>query len=247
MFYRLCGLIIAAVLLTGCATKIPPKDYARFYSSSPRSVLIVPVINHSSETEAADLFLTTLAVPLAEKGYYVFPTNLTKKLIENDGLSDPQLVHSAATPAIARLFNADAVLYVEILDWRSEYVITSSNIVVEFLYTLKDGKEGRLLWQDQQKFTYAASAATGNIFADLIANAVVAAINNARSDYTPVAIQANFAALMLDGQGIPYGPYSTLKEKNETLFPADGTGRFSNATSVAVAYPAEVQSQEAPQ
>jgi len=237
---RLCAALIIPFALAACAAKPIPKDYSAFYGSNPRSVLIVPVINHSAETEAADLFLTTLAVPLAERGYYVFPTNMTKKLIENDGLSDPQLVHTAATPTLARLFNADAILYVEILDWKAQYVVTSSNIVVEFLYTLKGGKDGSLLWQDQQKFTYSASANTGNIFADIIAAAIVSAIDNARADYTPVAIQANVAALLIDGHGLPYGPYSKVKDKNGTLFPASGTGQISNASTQAVAFPADL-------
>lgn len=234
---RTACVALLASLAAACATAPAPKDYTAFNTAKPRSILVVPVINHSPETEAADLFLTTLAVPLAERGYYTFPTNLTKKLIENDGLSDPQLVHSAQTPRLAGLFNADSVLYVEILDWKSQYVLTSSNIVVKFLYTLKDGKSGNLLWQDEQSYTYSKSAQSGNIFADLIANAVVAAIDNARSDYTPVAMQANALALTIDGQGLPFGPYSPAAASNAKRFPALGNGHVSNATTQAVSHP----------
>ena len=239
---RLALVGALTTLLAACASGPAPKDYTAFMAAKPRSILIVPVINHSSEVEAADLFLTTLAVPLAERGYYVFPTNMTKKLMDSDGLSDPQLVHSSDTRRIGQLFNADAVLYVEVLDWKSKYVLTASNIETKFLYTLKDGRTGQLLWQDERAYIHSTSANSGNIFADLIANAVKAAIDNARADYTPVAAGANALAIYTQGQGLPFGPYSPAQSSNGKLFPSLGTGNLSNATTVAVSYPTSVSS-----
>ena len=229
--------LAATLLLAACATGPQTKNYAAFNAAKPRSILIVPVINHTSETEAGDLFLTTLAAPLAERGYYVFPTSAAKKLIETDGMADPQLVHSAATPRIASLFGADAVLYVEILEWNSVYSVLASSIDVGFLYTLKDGHTDALLWQDQQRIVYKSSGGSGNIIADLVSAAVTAAINNTRSDYTPVAQFANNAALLVDGQGVPYGPYSPSFAKNNAAFPTNGSGSLTNAKLAAIAYP----------
>ena len=236
MFARLAVLLGAAVALAACATP-DPKDYTAFHDASPRSILIVPVINHSNEVEAADLFLTTLPVPLAERGFYVFPTNMVKQLIENDGLADAGLVHATDTTQLAALFNADSVLYVEILDWKSQYALVSANIVVHFLYTLKDGKTGVLLWQDERQYVHSRGGGSGNIFADMIASAIVSATDSMRSDYTPVALSANAMALLSDGQGIPFGPYSPNSGENTQKFPSTGTGRISNATEVAVSYP----------
>ena len=228
--------VTALSLLVGACAHVPvSKDYTAFHRAAPRSVLVVPVINHSNEAQAGDLFLTTLAVPLAERGFYVFPTNMSKKLIEGDGMSDPGVVHTAPTPAIAKLFGADSVLYVEILDWRSKYVVTATNIDVKFLYTLKSGKTGALLWQEERAFTYSTSAKSGNILADLVANAITSMIQNGKADYTPVAIQANAIAITPDGQGLPYGPYNPLKSTNATRFPATGSGKISTASTHAIA------------
>ncbi len=239
--FRLALIAPLALALSACAAnqKIVGIDYSRFTQAAPHSVLIVPVVNHSNETQAADLFLTTLAQPLAERGYYVFPTNMAKKLIENEGLSDPGLVHSASTKTMASLFGADTVLYVEILDWKSKYVVTASKIQVKFLYTMKDGHTGDLLWQREQQAEYQYSANSGNIFADLIANAVKSMIDNGRADYTPVAVQANAMALYPAGVGVPFGPYSPHKQLNAKAFPATGSGKLSDAKTVAISYPAE--------
>jgi hypothetical protein len=235
--------IAGGLLLMGCATTPPPgKDFTAFEAARPRSILIAPVVNHSTETEAADLFLTTLPILLGERGYYVFPTHMSKRLMEDDGLADPMLVHGTASPQVAGLFGADAVLYVEVLEWKSTYAVVSSGIEVKFLYTLKDGRTNNLLWQEERQAVYSQTPNSGNIFADIIATAVVAALNNARSDYTPVAMVANQAAITIDGQGLPYGPYSPLATQNEVKFPSSGSGVLSNSTISAISYPVEGKS-----
>jgi hypothetical protein len=199
----------------------------------------VPVINHSVDTKAADFFLTTLPIPLAERGYYVFPINASKKLIEGDGLADPNLIHSAPTPRVASLFGADAVLYVEIVEWRAVYAVLSSHVVVHFVYTLKDGQNNHLLWQDEQTLSLQTSAGSGNIIADVVIAAIQSTVDKLSGDYTRVAVMANAAALLVDKQGIPFGPYSPLMGQNHSKFPEIGTGRVSNAKLAAISYPVD--------
>ncbi len=232
---RLTMVTALAALVAACGVSGPAsKDYTAYRAAAPRSIVVVPVINHSQEVEASDLFLSTLAIPLAERGYYVFPINMVKSMMEQDGLADPMLVHSADTTMLAGLFGADAVLYVEILDWRSQYNVLSAAIIVDFLYTLKDGRTGQLLWQEQEKYIHSESGGSGNIFADLIATAITAAVQSTTADYTPMAHAANATALLRDGQGIPRGPYSPGYLSDLNTFPANGNGRLSDATQAAV-------------
>lgn len=226
------GLWVAA-----CASAPETKDYTALRAANPRSVLVVPVINHTTEVEAGTLFLTTLAVPLAERGYYVLPVTASRKVMEGSGLGDPGLVHRSPTPLLAGLFGADSVLYVEITEWAAKYQVVSSGISVGFVYTLKDGRTDRLLWQDQQSIFVQTSGGSGNIFGDMIAAAITAAVDNTRADYTPVADMANAAALTTVGQGLPFGPYAPQVADNARLFPATGSGRLSNATRSTLAWP----------
>jgi hypothetical protein len=229
---------MAAFALSGCATaNIESKDYSAFQRARPQSILVVPVINHSNEVDATNLFFSTLAVPLAERGYYVFPSNAVRGLMEAEGLGDAGLVHETPAQQLAPIFGADAVLYVEVIDWQSKYEVISSSIQTEFLYTLKSGVTGEVLWQDQERVVYSTSANSGNILANLLVNAVTAAINNTRSDFTPLAIQANVAVLSPQGQGIPFGARSPNVNLNGELFPATGSGRITDATTVAVSAP----------
>lgn len=228
---------VAAVSLAGCATSPEPKDFTAYNAEMPRSILVVPVVNHSNEVDAADLFYSTLAVPLAERGYYIYPAAATKALMEAEGLGDPGLVHETPTTSLAPVFGADAVLYVEVIDWKSKYNVLSSGTQVEFLYTLKSGRTNEVLWQDQELYEHSASGNSGNILADLLATAVVAAINSTKSDYTPMAMAANVAVITPAGQGLPFGPYNPNASKNGQYFPSTGTGAVSDARQEALAAP----------
>ncbi len=88
------ALLSLVTLFAGCASRPPRYDYSQFRTEGPRSILVVPVINKSIDANAPDYFLATIATPLAERGYYVFPINMVKSVLADDGLSDANLVHA---------------------------------------------------------------------------------------------------------------------------------------------------------
>lgn len=55
-------------------------------------------------------------MPLAE-GFYVFPVNTTKTVLEQEGFYEGEQIHQQPPEALARMFGADAVLYVTIKRW----------------------------------------------------------------------------------------------------------------------------------
>ena len=201
-------IVLALSIATGCATTRKEKDYTKFNAASPRSILIVPVVNRSVEVTAPDYFLTTTPIPVAERGYYVFPVNLVKRVLEDDGLSDADLVHNAPTSKLCELFGADAVLYIIIERWDAQYLVLSTIVTVELTYIIKDGKTGETLWEERARMTYEPqSTNTGSLLGDLIAAAVTAAVEKAKPNYIPLAREANKKALKYPGPGFPPGPY----------------------------------------
>ena len=217
--------ICSIFLVAACgAQTIEPLDYTAFRDSAPKSVLVLPVVNSSNEAEAADFFLTTAPIPLAEKGYYVFPINMVKKSMENDGLADAAMVHAADPIRVGELFGADMILYVEIVEWDAKYVVLASGVQVGFKYKLVDAKTGADLWHNTASYFHDTSGSTGNIFADLIATALTAAVNNMRSDYTNLASTANNMAFITPKRGLPAGPHSPQFGLDLEAFPKTGSG-----------------------
>ncbi len=213
-------LAIGAALLSGCASP-PPKrsgyDYSAFRSADPRSILIVPVVNNSVDVDASDYFLSAISQPVAERGYYVFPVNMVKRVMEEDGLADADMVHSADPTRLAALFGADSVLYVSVERWDAQYAVLTTTVTVEFDYVLKDGHTGNTLWASKQKIIYQPqSGGSGNIIADLVISAVQAAMTKAKPNYLPLARQANNHTVVRTHYGLPAGPYRGKEYKLDT-------------------------------
>ena len=212
-------LLLTFLALYGCASRAPLSMQEKFLAASPRSILVVPMVNNSVDTTAADYMLSTLTIPLAERGYYVFPINAVKRVLEDDGLADSSLVHSAPTSKLANLFGADVVLYVVVEQWDAKYMFLTTTTTVALYYQIRDGKTDDILWDNRVKMVYQPDSGSGGgggiggLVAQLVVKAVVAAMEKAAPNYMPLARQANANALyMYPGAGIPIGPYAEQKK-----------------------------------
>ena len=200
---RLASIAALSALLSACGTAQVKKDYSAFNAARPRAILVVPVVNKSVEIDAPEYFLSTLPVPVAERGYYVFPVNLVKRVLEDDGLADASLVHGADPVRLCSLFGADAVLLASIERWEAKYMVVTTHVNVELEYVLKDGKTGQTLWTERRSMRYEP----GNSGGGLIGALVNAAVTKASPNYMPLARQANAQAFAWPGPGFPSGPY----------------------------------------
>ncbi|RYU58387.1 hypothetical protein EWI61_10945 [Methylolobus aquaticus] len=195
--------------LYGCA--VHRHDLAAFYAHRPRSIVVVPVVNESTEISAPTVFLSTVTAPLAERGYYVFPVYLTGILLRDLGLTEAGHVHQLPPQRFLDLFGADAVLLITIKDWSTKYLVVQSAVVVDMAYVLKDTRTGLVLWESRQPVVY--NSGGGNP----IAMVVSAALNALLTDYRPLAQQAN-ARVFLPPNGIPAGPYHPEFQKDQARF-----------------------------
>ena len=169
---------------------------------------MVPAVNRTVDVTAADYFLSTLSFPLAERGFYVYPVHLVKRLLEDDGLSDATLVHQADPKRLGAIFGADAVLYVTINKWDAKYAVLATSVEVDFDYVLKSARTGAELWRNHVGYVYVPqSHGSGNGIIDLVAMAVTAGMAKAAPNYMPLARQANGAAFYPAHRGLPAGPY----------------------------------------
>lgn len=222
MRYRLASVLALTVAVTqmSCVTAPPEKwDYTRLRQANPKTVLVVPVINKTVDVDAPDYFLSTIARPVAERGYYVFPVNAVKHLLDDDGLSDANLVHEANPTRLGEIFDADAILYITIERWDAKYVVLTTQVTVEFTYVLKSGRTGDELWRHREAMVYAPQAAAmGHPLTMLITMAVNAALAKAIPNYLPLTQEANHWAVNRPQHGLPAGPYHQEYKKDMERF-----------------------------
>lgn len=205
-------MIMISLLLGGCVT-LPKADLTAFRVHPPRSIVVVPVMNESPEITASAVLTPSLTMPLAERGYYIFPVYLTEMLLRDIGLSEAGHIHQLPAEKFHELFGADAVLFVTIKQWSTTYIVLSSTVVVEAHYLLKDTRTGTVLWQRSQRVAKDSGNGGGGILGALIA----AAIHSLVTDYKPLARQANGMAF-LPPYGLPAGPYNPEFGKDQALF-----------------------------
>jgi len=187
--------------------------YPKIYEDTPLSILVLPAKNTTTSVDATNHFRYTITKPLAEKGYYVFPVHLVDNFFKSENLSDAELIREIPIKKLKEIFNADAVLYVDINAWDTNYAVLASSVDVGLSFSLVSTNTEKEIWHNNA-YSYSFSGGNnGGGIVGLIVSAIKAAINTT-IDYTELANVSNGA-----GVGImPVGKYhKRFHEDNQDL------------------------------
>ena len=182
--------LCSAMLLAGCASG--PRQFA-FDEPELRSILVVPVINETNSVEADTLMHATATTPLANMGYYAFPVDTVKFVLESESLYEPERVRELGPVKLAEMFHADSVLFIKVTYWDAQYIVLNTKTKVTAEYELFKA-DGTSLWKDTVTFVKDSSRQNASLIG-LMVDAAVAAINRAAPDFRPLAKSANVYAL----------------------------------------------------
>lgn len=142
--FLLTGMVLT-LLLTGCAKKAS-YDYTAFKESKPRSILVLPPVNHSPDVNASHSMLSTVTAPLAEDGFYVFPVAVVEETFKQNGITGAEDIRSVSAAKLREIFGADAALYIDITSYGSSYMVVYSETRVTANAKLVDLRNGKVLW-----------------------------------------------------------------------------------------------------
>lgn len=198
------GVALGGLTLAGCATK--PYDYTNYRAYPPRSILVIPPLNESTDVRGTYGYLSTVTRPIAELGYYVYPVVVVDHFFKDNGMPTPGEMAQAPLGKIREIIGADAVLYVTLRQYGTRYQVIASTTAVVAAARLVDTRTGTLLWEG----TLAAqnsSGGSGSILADLVGALIMQAIGHSTDQARTVAEQAN-AQLAVKDRGLLHGPYS---------------------------------------
>src|SRR3989338_5560103 len=112
-----------ALTMIGCAT---PKNYEKFRAANPRSILVLPPKNQSTDVRGTYSFLSTVTMPIAEKGFYIFPVTVVDQMMKENGLPSADEMHEVSLKKIKDIINPDAVLYITLEQYGSQFVVVQS-------------------------------------------------------------------------------------------------------------------------
>lgn len=208
-FLGLCGLVFALVL-TGCAKPVP-YDYTAFKQSKPKSILVLPPVNHSPDVKASYSLLSQVTYPLAESGYYVLPVAVVDETFKQNGLSAASDIHALSTAKLHQIFGADAALYLDVKEYGTSYIVISSETRVSADARLVDLRTGKLLWSGSATASSneQQSNSNGGIIGVLV-QAAVSQIADTISDKGHDIAGITSTRLLAAGhsRGMLYGPRS---------------------------------------
>lgn len=215
-------LVVLVISFYGCAPKMITKGekFPLMYEESPASILILPPMNESTAADAKDYYATTIQEPLSFSGYYVFPYEVTKEILQMEGLYDSELIKDAPLQKFREFFGADAVLFTTIKKWDLSYLVLAATLTVSVDCELKSTKSDQTLWKYNGTVVVDLSGGSaGGGVAGLIAKAIVTAVSSAMADYVPHARVANYRAL----SSMPYGKYNNdyLKDQQQKFVDQD--------------------------
>jgi hypothetical protein len=203
-------LIISIFLFTGCAKlDITKQDmYPNVYKKHPKSILVLPARNLTTAANASEHYSYTLTKSLTEAGYYVLPIHLVDKFFKSENLSDPNIIHNIPVSKLKKIFNVDAILYIDIFNWDTNYYVILSSVSVGFSFSLVDTKTEQEIWNVTSLGQ--SSSEGGGIVEALILSAI-----NTSIDYTTLANFSNQITM----KHLPYGflHKEFKKDKNQKI------------------------------
>ena len=195
---------LAVFLLASCGTT-KSVAFPKMYDEDPLVMLVMPPINNSSAADAKDYFYTTMSVPIAEAGYYVLPPAMTMAALQRESAYDSELFIEGDVKKFGQIFGADVAIFTIIKSWNRSVI--GSSITIEIEYIFKSTKTNEVVFnRDARIVCNTSTGAKANGFGLLGALAVAAAdaIKTAVTDYVPIAVMCNNAAL----EDLPAGKYS---------------------------------------
>jgi hypothetical protein len=213
-FLKIFILTVILTLFAGCAAN-KPYDYSEFRKSDPKSILILPPKNMSPDVKATYSFYSHTQRPVAEGGFYVFPVSLVDETFKNNGLTVADDIHNVDLAKLREIFGTDAVLYIEIKNYGTRYLVISSASIVTAEAKLVDAKSGSIIWQG----IASASSEEGNNnqggLAVLLVTALIKQVMGTVLDQSHqiANITSNRLLSSTMPNGILHGPRSPLYKK----------------------------------
>ncbi|MEM6671823.1 MAG: GNA1162 family protein [Planctomycetota bacterium] len=201
------ALCAAALALLAACESPGVEIREEFIQSAPRSILVLPPLNESIEPIATYGALASTTFPLAENGFYVFPVAVVDGMLRENGLPTPFEMHQVSLEKLREVFDCDAVLYLTVSQWGTQYIVVDSQTQVAIRGELVDAVTGATLWVGQDQVTTSSNSGGGDIITMLVGSVINQIATSVEDPSKAVAAQVNNELLRGPKRGWPYGPY----------------------------------------
>ncbi|MEY4726335.1 MAG: hypothetical protein RLZ36_962 [Pseudomonadota bacterium] len=181
-YLKFLAIVVTALAFTGCATKPADVDYSAFRQHQPKSILVLPPLNNTSDLRATYSLMSSTTLPLAEAGYYVFPVALVDQTFKENGLQNPGEMHQVPPKKLNEIFGADAALYITITNYGATNALAGGSVVVTAEAILIDTRTNTKLWDGKASASDAEGKQNQNGLVGLLIQGIINQVANSVSD-----------------------------------------------------------------
>lgn len=203
--------VVLAALLGGCAAvdKAQADPWPALREARPASVLVLPPVNDSPDVQAPGSVMAQAVLPLAERGYYVFPVALSNETLRLNGVQTPKDAQDISPQKLREVFGAGAALYLRVRAYGSVYRVISADSVTTVDARLVDLRDGRTLWTGSASASSAEQrgSLSGGL-SSLLLQAIVEQVASSFSDRNHAVAGVAMSRLLASPspRGLPPGP-----------------------------------------
>jgi hypothetical protein len=198
-------VLILLLFVVSCAT---PYNYEKFRAAKPRSILILPPISHSTDVRATYSFLSTVTMPVAEKGFYVYPVALIDQMMKENGLPSANEMHQASVKKIREIINPDSILYLTLEKYGTTFYVINSATTVTVSGKLISTVTGEVIWEGRSTANSDSSSGNNGLLGAVISAAINQAVNSTTDQAHQMSAQVNQNLFHREGTGLLNGPYA---------------------------------------
>ncbi len=196
--------LLVSFFIQGCASH-RRVDYSAYLQHMPRSILVLPPQNESTEVMAPYIYLSTVTRPLAERGYYVFPVAVIDALMKENGVPSPYEMARIPLDKIREIIDPDAVLYMTIKEWGTEYRILDSATTVHLWGRMVDTDTGLVIWEGKETVVHSSSSGQSGIAEMLVAAVINQIVSTFADPSHDVACETNTRLFLDKNDGLLIG------------------------------------------
>lgn len=187
-------------------------DYTALRAAKPRSIVVLPPLNQTSDVNATNGMLSQMTLPLAESGYYVMPVAEVAETFKQNGLANAAEIQEVSPAKLRKIFGADAVLYTKVTQYGSVYQVVDANTYVSASAKLVNLADGSVLWEGSASASgkELGNAGVGGGLIVMLVQAAVKQVAHSLSDESVRVANLTSRKLLSAGQpdGLLYGPHS---------------------------------------
>ncbi len=148
-------------------------DYDRY---KIQTVTVLPVRTEAIDIRGQGIVRGMVYEKLPERGYAsTGAAHVDQVLVEKFGITDPGQIHAATPEELCQAFESDALLYGNILDWRTLTLGVHNKALVKVRFSLWSCRENREVWwaedeEDESTVDINPASAAANTLATLQAS-----------------------------------------------------------------------------